>query len=148
MNVVSYAAMSGVACCVFASDATPSSGAFETEVHGLPVGAVNVRCAQDGGWSFDVKGTLTEEGVAEVAITLARADEAVPPPFSVSFDIPQKDAHHKWTGRQEKVTMPSNWGCRSDSRLCSWLPLVSFVNDTLIVAVVVDFMVGAGGVMV
>jgi len=130
MNAVSYAAMTGVACCVLASDATPSSGAFETEVHGLPVGAVNVRCAQDGGWSFDVKGTLVEEDVAEVAITLVRSDEAMPPPFSVSFDIPQKDAHHKWTGHQEKVTMPPNWGCRSDSRLCSWLPLVSFVNDT------------------
>lgn len=93
-NVASYVAMAAGVCGALVSDsangatardsasdcwgAHPSIGAFETTVHGLPVGAVNVYCAKSGRWSFDVNGTLVEDGVAEVTITLACAAETQP----------------------------------------------------------------------
>jgi len=102
---------------------------YETRVGGLDVGPVTVVCPQENGWVFAAKGERTAEGLCELTVNLTRSSEAVPPAFSVSFDVPQRDAHHKWTGQPEKMTMPPNWNCRSDSRLCSWMPLASFVND-------------------
>jgi len=102
---------------------------YATAVGGLPVGPVRVSCPQDGGWSFDVQGAQVADGIVEMSVALSCATQAVPPAFSLAFDVPQMDAHHKWTPLPEKVTMPPNWGCCVDSRLCSMLPLASFVSD-------------------
>lgn len=109
-----------VADCVFG---------YETRIEGLNVGSVDLVSAKEDGWAFAVRGERVSEGVCELTIGLTRPSEAVPPAFSVSFGLPQKDAHHKWTGGLENVTLPPEWGGHTESRLCSGLPVVSFVND-------------------
>lgn len=109
--------------------AVPGLG-YEKEIRGLNVGPVRVLCTNENAWVFSTSGVRVSDGVCELTVGLSRSSAAVPPVFSVSFDIPQKDAHHKWTGQQESVTLPPNWRSRTASRLCSWLPIVSFVNDS------------------
>ena len=104
--------------------------AFETEVDGFDAGPIRVSCPKDGGWSFDAKGAKVSPGVVELSVDLSSATASVPPEFSVAFDVPQVDAHHKWTPRNANVTLPPNWDGTTRSRLCQSLPLVSFLNDT------------------
>ena len=96
----------------------------------LAVDAVElkVNCERPGGWKI-----VTEKSVAgdveEYELRLNSPTAAVPPRFDVTFDVPQLDAHHKWTTQTEKVTMPPNWSCHTSSRLCASMPLVAFLND-------------------
>ena len=96
----------------------------------LAVDAVElkVNCEKPGSWKI-----VTEKSVAgdveEYEFRLSSPTAAVPPRFDVTFDVPQLDAHHKWTTHPEKVTMPPNWSCHTSSRLCASMPLVAFLND-------------------
>ena len=97
----------------------------------LMAGAVDLKvdCPNPGGWKIEtVKGGSAD--VEEIEFRLSSPAAAVPPRFEVSFDVPQLDAHHKWTTQTEKVTMPPNWACHTSSRLCSSMPLVAFLNDS------------------
>lgn len=96
----------------------------------LTSGAVDLKvtCEKPGSWKIDTV-RLSSGEIEEFEIRLASPTEAVPPRFAVSFDVPQVDAHHKWTPALEKVTMPPNWSCSTSSRLCSQMPLVAFLND-------------------
>jgi len=90
---------------------------------------VKVGCEKPGTWRIDTR-KLSEGLVEEYEFRLASPVAAVPPRFEVTFDMPQLDAHHKWTPQPERVTMPPNWGCSTSSRLCSQMPLVAFLNDS------------------
>lgn len=89
---------------------------------------LKVRCQDPGPWRIVTEKAGAAE-IEEFVIRLTSSTTAVPPRFDISFDVPQLDAHHKWTTQMEKVTMPPNWGGAMTSRLCQSLPLVSFVND-------------------
>ena len=103
--------------------------AFETTVGGLDVGPVRLSSDDAGGWTFQVRDVRTEGGVDTFEIALSSPTPAVPPRFTVSFDVPQIDAHHKWGPWFEKVTMPPDWSGRFKSRLSQWLPLSAYLND-------------------
>ena len=90
---------------------------------------LKVNCPNPGGWKIETVKAGSSE-VEEVEFRLSSPVAAVPPRFEVSFDVPQLDAHHKWTTQMEKVTMPPNWACGTSSRLCSSMPLVAFLNDS------------------
>ncbi len=102
---------------------------FTQSYDGYGVGPVKISCDAADGWSFVTSRGVAADGVEEMEIVLSAEKPLTPPRFSVSFDFAQIDAHHKWTTRTESVTLPPNWGCRSDSRLCSGMPLVAFLND-------------------
>ena len=87
-----------------------------------------VVCEKPGTWKIEMRQTAAGE-VEEYEFVLRSPAAAVPPRFDVTFDVPQLDAHHKWTTQMEKVTMPPNWSCRTSSRLCASMPLVAFLND-------------------
>ena len=97
----------------------------------LALGAVELKvdCAQPGSWKIDMVKVASGE-LEEYEFRLASPTPAVPPRFEVSFDVPQLDAHHRWTTQAERLTMPPNWSCGADSRLCSQMPLVAFLNDS------------------
>ena len=90
---------------------------------------LKVNCPNPGGWKIETV-KVGSSGVEEVEFRLSSPAAAVPPLFEVCFDVPQLDAHHKWTTQMEKVTMPPNWACGTSSRLCSSMPLVAFLNDS------------------
>lgn len=117
-----------VGSLVAGSMVCPSQG-YECQVNSPVVGLVTVTCPGKGDWSFRLQERIIEKGIGELEIEIASPTNAVPPAFSVSFDVPQSDAQHKWTGGFEQVKMPALWESQSDSRFCSWYPLVSFIND-------------------
>ena len=88
-----------------------------------------VSCEKPGPWTISLAKTASGE-IEEFEIVLRSPTEAVPPRFEVTFDVPQLDAHHKWTTQMEKVTMPPNWAGPTVSRLCASMPLVAFLNDS------------------
>ena len=90
---------------------------------------VKVACERPGNWKIDTVRISSGE-VDEYEFRLSTPAAAVPPRFTVSFDVPQLDAHHRWTTAAEKVAVPPNWACGTSSRLCSSLPLVAFLNDS------------------
>ena len=97
----------------------------------LTAGAVDLKldCEAPGSWKFEtVKGGSADVEEYEFRLTSPVAE--VPPRFAVSFDLPQQDAHHKWTTQLEQVKIPPNWSCGTTSRLCSSMPLVAFLNDS------------------
>lgn len=91
---------------------------------------IRVECPQPGIWSLAHEKT-SDGAIEEFVIRLSASMPAIPPRFEVTFDVPQLDAHHKWKAdaETEKVTLPPNWDCKTESRLCRGMPLVSFVND-------------------
>ena len=89
---------------------------------------VKVDCAKPGSWTIRTE-KLASGDFEEYEFRLESPSAAVPPRFTVSFDVPQLDAHHKWTTQTEKVTLPPDWSCGTGSRLCSSMPLVAFLND-------------------
>ncbi len=109
----------------FAAGAAEYRGTFD----GLGVGPVEVQCGDAGDWKFAVSPAVGADGVPELKIRLAAEKELPPPQFSVRFDVPQIDMHHRWTA-SEDVKMPPNWASGFSSRLCSWQPIVAFLNDS------------------
>ena len=94
------------------------------------VGPVELRCTETGAWKFSVSHAASADGTEEMRIRLTTAEDAPPPKFSVLFDVPQVDMHHKWSVQYplERVGLPANWDCTTSSRLCYGLPLVAFLN--------------------
>ena len=91
---------------------------------------VKVNCPKPGAWKIETVKLATGE-IEEYEFRLSAPSAAVPPRFEATFDLPQLDAHHKWTASQfERVTLPPNWSCSSSSRLCKSMPLVAFLNDS------------------
>ena len=88
-----------------------------------------VECADPGSWKIETE-RVTSGEVAEFVVRMKSATPAVPPRFTLSFDLPQVDAHHKWVPNFEQVTLPPNWGGRTESRLCKGIPLVAYLNDS------------------
>ena len=105
-----------------------ASAAFGKTIDVPSVGPVAIALADAGGWTADAKARTCSDGADELEIALSSSAEATPPKFTVSFDVPQLDAHHKWKPSLETVTLPPDWGSRSSSSLANWLPVVSFIN--------------------
>ena len=99
-------------------------------VRGLGVGDVRIACEKPGAWTFATSTARIGDGVEELTVELSAPEASAPPAFTVSFDVPQLDAHHRWTSHPDRTMVPPNWNCRLSSRLCSELPLVSFLSDT------------------
>jgi len=95
------------------------------------LGAVDIRvtCPKPASWKLETA-RIASGDIDEFEIRLASPQAAIPPRFDVSFDVPQLDAHHKWTSSQaDRVKLPADWACAGTSRLCRSMPLVAFLND-------------------
>ena len=88
-----------------------------------------VECADPGCWKIETA-CVASGDVAEFVVRMKSPTSAVPPRFTLSFDVPQVDAHHKWVPNFEQVTLPPDWGGRTESRLCKGIPLVAYLNDS------------------
>lgn len=117
-------------CATMLLAGVASAAGYRETVEGLGVGPVEIRCEAADGWTFDATRVVAPDGVPELKILLSAATELPPPAFTVRFDLPQVDMHHRWTASQlEKVGMPPNWNCGVSSRLCCGMPIVAFLND-------------------
>ena len=91
------------------------------------VGPVSVETAE-GPWHTVAQVERQADGIDELAVSLAADADRQPPAVTVSFSVPQRDIHHKWSLKQEATELPPDWKCRTASRICSGMPLVSFLN--------------------
>lgn len=118
-----------IASAVVSLLASANYAAFSEVYDGFCVGPVKIESAEPNGWQISARRIVCAEGLEEIEISLASPTPAVPPKFTVSFDIAQGDILHKWSTKHlEKVTLPPDWYCRTYSRLCSEIPLVSLLN--------------------
>lgn len=102
---------------------------FSRTYDGFCVGPVRIEATEAGAWSFSAQRIVGVDGVEEMEIALATPTPTEPPKFTVSFAFGQGDISHKWSTKHlEKVTLPPDWYCRTTSRLCSEIPLVTFLN--------------------
>lgn len=88
---------------------------------------LHTSCAEPGAWTL-VTELISSGETEEYAVRLACPTSSTPPRFTVSFDVPQLDAIHKWTSEVTDPRMPPNWRCTTESRLCKGLPLVDVLN--------------------
>ena len=118
-----------IAAAVVSLLGSTNYAAFSEVYDGFCVGPVMIESAEPNGWQISARRIVCEEGLEEMEISLVSSAPAVPPKFTVSFDIAQGDILHKWSTKHlEKVTLPPDWYCRTYSRLCSEIPLVSLLN--------------------
>ena len=90
---------------------------------------LQVSCPEPGAWTL--KTETASFGAEEVQVVRLSCPTAAPPPrFTLSFDVPQRDACHKWTSEAADPRMPPNWRCTTESRLCKGMPLVDILNGT------------------
>lgn len=93
------------------------------------VGEVRVDC-DDLNWSFRLS-TSYENGREYLKIEMDGFEEAVPAPFSVSFALPQNDAHHLWSvNGTSRFQIKPDWAASYRSNICSGMPLYQFLNDS------------------
>ena len=82
------------------------------------------------GWRHELTRLAgTDPSVEEYEIRLSSPTSAVPPRFSVEFEVPQLDAHHLWAPNSRRPEIPPNWGGRLVSKLSTSMPLWCYVND-------------------
>ena len=101
--------------------------AGELKLSSAVVGPVSVETAE-GPWHTVAQVERRADGIDELVVSLAADADRPPPVVTVSFSVPQRDIHHKWFLRQEATELPPDWKCRTTSRICSGMPLVSFLN--------------------
>lgn len=94
------------------------------------LGAVElkVECLNPGSWTINTV-QLASGDIEEFEVSLSSPIESTPPCFQVLFAVPQLDVHYRWTSKMEKASIPPDWSSSFESRLCSQMPLVAFVND-------------------
>lgn len=92
-------------------------------------GPVKVDSSGWRSWRPTISVKQLDRDVEEIEISLASQTSEIPPRFSVSFDVPQVDMHHRWFMDYERVTMPPDWNAVVETRLCRSLPVVGFLND-------------------
>lgn len=71
-----------------------------------------VECVASGSWKIETERVATG-GVSEFVVRMKSPSSAVPPRFTLSFDLPQVDAHHKWVPNFEQVTLPRGFAFRN-----------------------------------
>jgi len=95
----------------------------------LSVGDVTLNCAQSGSWDFSTAVEM-KDGVEYLTISIQNPSESVPPCFSISFSIPQKDLHHLWMPNGSgRCQIGPDWGAAYSSNLAQGMPLYEFFND-------------------
>lgn len=92
-------------------------------------GEVRVDC--DGlNWNFKLS-TTYENGREYLKIEMDGYEEAVPSPFTVSFAVPQNDAHHLWSvNGTSRFQIKPDWAASYKSSISSGMPLYQFLNDS------------------
>ena len=92
--------------------------------------ALSLVCERPEGWTFTTRESA-DAGRAVHEIRLARAVEAPPPTFSVSFERPQVDMHHTWFPHAEpdRCHLQADRNGNYFSNLAFAMPLCTVLND-------------------
>jgi len=111
--------------------ALSGAAAFEEVFDGVVPAPVTVRCREPGSWKFSVtRGARTEPGVGELEIALVSPTSAVPPAFSVSFELPQRDSAYFWRSQVADCGMTPDWYGANRSRLSRDMPLYTYFSES------------------
>lgn len=103
--------------------------AFPRSITTKSVGELTLSCPEAGNWKFDM--TLEEKDSCEIVhISMDATVPSVPVRFELSFECPQKDAHHLWASRSaiDRCRLKSEWMAWYGSALAQSMPLYTFMN--------------------
>ena len=103
--------------------------AFSRSITTKSVGELTLSCPEAGNWKFDM--TLEEKDSCEIVhISMNATVPSVPARFELSFECPQKDAHHLWASRSaiDRCRLKAEWMAWYGSALALSMPLYTFMN--------------------
>ena len=106
------------------------AAAFESVLEKTIVGDVRVTADEAGSWSFACARRSLGVGVDEIEVSLSSEAESPPPPFKVSWTIPQCDMQAFWTPQDDaSYPISPDWGGTKSSDFAHWSPIGVIVND-------------------
>ncbi len=102
---------------------------FSSVIPTQTVGDVTLVCPAPSSWHFAAE-VERLEGKEYISLTLRSEAEAIPPLFTLSFAIPQRDIHHLWEiNGSARFKLAAEWNYSRTTNLSSGMPLFSFIND-------------------
>ena len=103
--------------------------AFSTVIPTQTVGDLTLDCPAPSSWQFSTE-VESVDGKEYVSIALRSDVKALPPKFTLSFEIPQRDIHHLWEiNATARFKLAPDWNHSSKTNLSSGMPLFSLIND-------------------
>jgi len=90
-------------------------------------GALSLLCEEPGSWKFETAIESVEKDVEVMRIRLTNEAEAMPPKFSVEWQLKTTGAANIWSAARP-VWLPPNWGGRFMSMIASQLPVYALMG--------------------
>lgn len=102
---------------------------FNSRIHTASAGDLVLSCENPGGWSFNTDLKL-KDSVEYLEISIDCPAESLPPCFSISFAVPQKDIQHLFQSNGSgRCAISPDWSANYSSNLSFGMPLYEFFND-------------------
>lgn len=105
---------------------------FEKEKDSKILGKVCLKAeSADENWDFGMQVCEISESIEEISISLQARNADVPPEFSVSAIIPQKDMHYLWNVfNEDRNQIGPDWGRHNHTHLAVGLPVYCLHNGS------------------
>ncbi len=113
--------------CMATAHAEKYSKLIDTDI----AGKISLTCEQTDSWQFSTS-VEKSNGKEFITIKLRCTTPQVPPKFSISFTLPQKDIYHLWHPcATTRYRFYPDWNGKSwqKSQLAVSIPLLSFFNE-------------------
>ncbi len=91
-------------------------------------GDVELNSPNPGDWKFSITREVAPDGAEIAKIVLEASAPAVPPPFNVSFRLPQVDMTYRWMVNGNDFVLPPDWSGADGSAFAQSLPVYVFFN--------------------
>ena len=98
-----------------------------TVVSAVMAGAMTLLCEEPGSWKFETSVVSPEKDVEVMRIRLVSETEAVPPKFSVGWNLKANGVANLWSSANE-CCLPPDWAGSSSSAIASLLPVYTLMG--------------------
>lgn len=93
------------------------------------MGPFTWKCENPGNWKFTFDVNEIEPGIEEIQIKMESDSLEIPPEFSISAIIPQKDMLYLWNAfNEDRNQIGPDWGRYNHTQIASGLPIYSIHN--------------------
>ena len=96
-------------------------------VSAVMAGAMTLLCEEPGSWKFETSVVSPEKDVEVMRIRLVNGTEAVPPKFSVGWNLKAKGVANLWSASEE-CRLPPDWAGADSSAISSRLPVYALMG--------------------
>lgn len=105
---------------------------FQKEVDSKILGKISLKSdSADDNWDFGIRVNQTADSMEEISISVQARNANVPPEFSVSAVIPQKDMYYLWdVFNEDRNQIGPDWGRYKHTHLAVGLPVYCVHNGS------------------